>query len=55
MLKGKDVNKILSTTFITEPMTKKPRMGISLRKVLNPNPFHPPFLTLAQWLEKPTL
>jgi hypothetical protein len=38
MLTGKDVNEILSVAFITEPMTKKPRMGISPSKVLNPQP-----------------
>jgi hypothetical protein len=38
MLTGKDVNEILSVAFITEPMAKKPRMGISPSKVLNPQP-----------------
>jgi hypothetical protein len=38
MLTGKDVNEILSVAFITEPVAKKTRMGISPRKVLNPQP-----------------
>jgi hypothetical protein len=38
MLTGNDVKKILSTTFITEPMAKQTRMGISSRKFLNPQP-----------------
>jgi hypothetical protein len=32
MLTGKDVNEILSVAYITEPVAKKTRMGISLRK-----------------------
>jgi hypothetical protein len=39
MLTGKDFNGILSTAFITDPMAKKTRMGISPSKVLNPQPF----------------
>jgi hypothetical protein len=38
MLTGKDVNEILSVSFIIEPMDKKPEMRISPRKVMNPLP-----------------
>jgi hypothetical protein len=38
MLTGKDVNKILSIAFITEPVAKKLRTGISPSTVLNPQP-----------------
>jgi hypothetical protein len=38
MLTGKDVKKILSAAYITEPIAKKTRMGISLSKVMNPQP-----------------
>jgi hypothetical protein len=38
MLTGKDVNEILSVVFITEPVAKKFRTGVSPRKVLNPQP-----------------
>jgi hypothetical protein len=38
MLAGKDVNAILSVEYIIEPIEKKTRMGISLRKFLNPQP-----------------
>jgi hypothetical protein len=38
MLTGKDVNEILSVAFIGDPLAKKPRMGISPSKVLNPQP-----------------
>ena len=38
MLKGKDVNKILSATFIRELVVKNLRTGVSLSKVLNPQP-----------------
>jgi hypothetical protein len=38
MLTGKDVNKILSVSYITYLIAKKTRMGISSRNVLNPQP-----------------
>jgi hypothetical protein len=38
MLTGKDFNEILSVAFIGDPLSKKPRMGISPSKVLNPQP-----------------
>jgi hypothetical protein len=38
MLRGKDVNEIMSAALIIEPMNKKTRMGISPSKVLNPQP-----------------
>jgi hypothetical protein len=38
MLTGKDVNDILNATFIGDPLVKKPRTGLSLVKILNPQP-----------------
>jgi len=38
VLSGKDVNKILNVSFIGDPLVKKPRIGLSRVKILNPHP-----------------
>jgi hypothetical protein len=55
MLIGKYVNDILNATFIADPLVKKPRTGLSLVKILNPHPYHQPYLVLEKPLERPKL
>jgi hypothetical protein len=53
MLKGEDVNKILSVAFSIEPVEKNLRTGVSPSKILNPQPISSVVPTLAQRSEKP--
>jgi hypothetical protein len=53
MLTGKDVNEILSITFIIEPVENKFRTWVSLRKILNPQPLSSAIPKLAQRSEQP--
>jgi hypothetical protein len=38
VLTGKYVNEILNATFIGDPLVKKPRIGLSLVNIINPQP-----------------